>query len=323
MLRRIVVVVAGLLVLLIAVAGVALTWAHVALRNAESPLPELAALSAAPPPGDMPVSISYINTASQPMPRASVLDPSSDPTPQAPYVMSHPSFVLRWADGRILLIDTGMTPEDAIAFGKPVEMLAGAQPTEAHGAVADVLGGHVGHVAGVMFTHLHTDHVGGLQALCAKHSRPLSLPMTHAQTAFTNYTTRPARKLIAGAGCAKVQEIQEGGLQPVPGFAGVSVFAAGGHTPDTQVILAAVNGAGGLRRYAFLGDVVNNIDGINNNVPKPFFYRWFIVPEDNVRLGDLRVLLRQLRDEAGVTLLPAHDQLAIEASGVPRYSEGG
>jgi len=31
-------------------------------------------------------------------------------------------------------------------------------------------------------------------------------------------------------------------------------------------------------------------------------------------------LMRQLRDENGVTLLPAHDQLAIEASGVPKYA---
>lgn len=322
MLRRILVVVAGVLILLIAVAAVALSWAHLALRNAEAPLPELAALSAVPSPGDLPISIAYINTASQPMPRASVLDPSSDPAPQAPFVMSHPSFVLRWADGRILLIDTGMTPEDAVAFGKPMEAIAGAQPTQALGAVADVLGDNVGHVAAVMFTHLHTDHVGGLQALCAKHSQPLSLPMTHAQATLTNYTTRPGRSLIEGAACAKVQEIQEGGLQAVPGFAGVSVFAAGGHTPDTQVILATVNGAGGQRRYAFLGDVVNNIDGVNHNVPKPFFYRWFIVPEDNMRLGELRLLLRRLRDEAAVTLLPAHDQLAIEASGVPKYSGG-
>lgn len=318
MLRRIVVIIVGILVLATGAAAVGLTWAHLSLRREESPLPELTALSA--PPADMPVSIAYINSASQPMPRAAVLDPGSDLAPQEPYVMSHPSFVLRWADRRILLIDTGMTPDDAIAFGKPLEWVAGAQPMQAHGAIADILGKDAAQVAGVMLTHLHTDHVGGLAALCSKRGQPTSLFMTHAQATYTNYTTRPGRKLVEAAGCADVQELPEGGLQPVPGFSGVSVFAAGGHTPDTQVILAWVKGADGARLYALLGDVVNHIDGINHNIPKPFLYRWLMVPEDNTRLGELRVALRRLREEARATLLPAHDQFAIEASGVPAYA---
>jgi glyoxylase-like metal-dependent hydrolase (beta-lactamase superfamily II) len=316
MLRRLGLVISGIVGLFIFVAAIGLTWAHLSLRREQGPLPELAALAAPPAGADLPVSLAYINTASQVMPRSAVLDPGADPSPQAPYVMSHPSFVLRWADGRILLVDIGMTPQEAIEFGKPLEWAAGAEPTQAHRAVADVLADEAARVGGVLFTHLHSDHVGGLPALCARRDQPIPIFMAQAQARYTNYTTRPGREIIAAAGCANQQELPEGGLQPVPGFDGVSLFAGGGHTPDTQVILAWVRSGGGARLHALLGDVVNNIDGINHNIPKPFLYRWFIVPEDNVRLAELRLLLHRLRDESGATLLPAHDQLAVEAAGL-------
>ena len=88
---------------------------------------------------DQPLRVSVINTASQPMARSGVLDAERDPDSAQPYVMSHPSFVLEWADGRILLIDTGMTPEQATAFGKPIQMIRDAQPIEPHQSTADAL----------------------------------------------------------------------------------------------------------------------------------------------------------------------------------------
>ena len=51
-----------------------------------------------------PVGVFAITTAEQQVPRAQVLDPALDPAPDAPYVLGHPSFVLRWADGRLLLV---------------------------------------------------------------------------------------------------------------------------------------------------------------------------------------------------------------------------
>lgn len=318
--KRIFRVLAALLLVVVVIAAAGLAWAHLSLRRAQLPLPDL--LSLAPPTtgSDLPVAISYINTASQPMPRSAVLDPGSDPAPQAAYVMSHPSFVLRWADGRLLLIDAGMTPEAAIEFGKPLEMVAGAEPVEAHASTATVLAGAAARVGGILFTHQHTDHVGGIGELCSGRAGALPVFMTTTQATHANYTTRPGRALIDAAECAQVTPVGSEAISGVPGFTGVSVFAAGGHTPGTQVILAWVATAAGPRLYVFTGDVVNNIDAVNHNISKPFLYRLLVVPEDDTRLAALRVQLRRLRDERGATLLVSHDQLAIEASGIPLYT---
>jgi len=266
------------------------------------------------------VRLSIINTASQEMPRGAVLAAGRDPHPERPYVMSHPSFVLEWADGRMLLVDVGMTPEEAASFGKPLELLADAAPMQTLGSTAARLGADAARVRGVVFTHLHTDHVGGLAALCAAVGHELDVPMTEAQADRPNFTTRPGRKEVDTAGCARVTKLRGGGLMPLPGFPGVWVIAAGGHTPGSQIVLAAVRTGDGVRRYAFTGDTVNNIDGVLDDVPKPFVYRTFLVPESERRQQELRGYLKRLRDEAGFTLLVSHDQRALEASGVPSWA---
>ncbi len=317
--RRILVILVVLIGLAILAAAGGLAWAHISLRSHEGPLPDVLSVPLVAPVTDGPVSLTYINTASQVMPRSAVVDPGSDPSPATRYVMSHPSFVLRWADGRTLLIDAGMTSAAAVEFGRPLEWLAQAEPMQPLVSVADALGTRVAEVGGVLFTHLHTDHVGGLTAICRQRREALPIFMTTTQARYGNYTSAPGRAMIAEAGCARIEELRDDALVSVPGFPGVSVFAAGGHTPDTQVILATVGPGSGARLYAFLGDVVNHVDGINHNISKPFLYRLLVVPEDDSRLAALRLMLRRLRDERAATLLPAHDQLAIEASGLAAY----
>jgi glyoxylase-like metal-dependent hydrolase (beta-lactamase superfamily II) len=317
--RRVARIIGILLLVLVLFLAAGLGWAHVSLRRSEQPLPDLIRLPAPPAGADLPVSITYVNTASQPMPRSTVLDTGADPSPDAEYVMSHPSFVLRWADGRLLLIDAGMTREGAIEFGQPLEMVAGAEPITAHASVAATLGDAAGDVRGIVFTHLHVDHVGGLTELCARRRQPLPVFMSPNQATYGNYTTRPGRALIEEASCARVSTLPQEGVAGLPGLAGVFLFAAGGHTPGTQVILAWVATSGEPRLYAFVGDVVNNIDAINHNISKPFLYRLLVVPENDARLAELRTLLRRLRDERGATILVSHDELSIEAAGLHPY----
>ncbi|MEO8603420.1 MAG: MBL fold metallo-hydrolase [bacterium] len=304
---------------IIVIAAGGLIWAHLSIRQERAPLPTFEAIRAAGAAGgDLPVQLSIVNTASQPMPRGGVLDAGADPHPQAPYVMSHPSFVLQWADGRRLLVDVGMTPEQAVEFGKPIEMLGG-QPTVPHGAVAEQLGEATRQVQGVVFTHMHTDHVGGIGALCTALGRPLPAFMTEAQAQRPNYTTRPGLKALQEASCVQPVGLGNAPLKPVPGFPGVEVIDAGGHTPGSEIILATVQGVDGMHHYAFTGDTVNNLDGILADVPKPLLYRTLLVPEDGTRQGELRVFLKHLQDDLGYTLLVSHDQLALEASGVPAF----
>ena len=110
--------------------------------------------------------------------------------------------------------------------------------------------------------------------------------------------------------------LPEAPLAPLPGFPGVAVIWAAGHTPDAQVVLAAVARDGAPpRRIAFAGDVVNAVDGARFDVPKPSLYRWLVVPEDDGRLGAVRRFLGHL-EQAGFELAPAHDLLHLRSLGL-------
>lgn len=323
MLRRVALILACVLLVAVIGASIVLIGTHIAVRREAAPLPTLDAIAAvanvAAIVNDAPVRVSLLNTASQSMPRRAVLDAGRDPHGDQPYVMSYPAFVLEWKDGRLLLVDAGMTRDGALAFGRPIEWLGGADPIVAHGSVADTLGDAAPRVKGVVFTHLHSDHVGGITELCT-HLNLLHVPMTDAQAERTNYTTRPGLDLLEDADCVRLERVSGGPLLPVPGFPGVFLIDAGGHTPGSQIVIAFVDdGTGTAQRYAFTGDIVNNLDGITYDIAKPFLYRTLVVPESESRQHELRVFLKRLHDEAGFTLLVSHDQLALEAAGLPAW----
>ena len=325
MLKRILLILAGLIIVAVIALAVVLVGAHRAVRREMAPLPQPDAIAAvagvAEIVDDPPMRVSVIHTASQAMSRATVLDPERDPQRDQPYVMSHPAFVLEWKDGRILLVDTGMTRDGARAFGTPLEWVAGADPMVPHHSAAEALGAAAAEVQGVVFTHLHVDHVGGIGELCTRLNR-LRVPMTEAQAERTNFTTRPGLDRLEEAECVRFERVTGGPLFPVAGFPGVFLIDAGGHTPGSQIVLAfARDGDGETHRYAFTGDIVNHIDGVTHDVPKPFLYRLLIVPESEERQHELRVFLKRLHDEAGFELLVSHDQLALEASGIPVWDE--
>jgi glyoxylase-like metal-dependent hydrolase (beta-lactamase superfamily II) len=240
--------------------------------------------------------------------------------------MSHPSFALAWPDGRLLLVDLGMEREAALSFGRPLEWL-GAAPAEFHAGAARTLGPAAARVGAALFTHLHTDHVEGVLALCAaRGGSALAVPQTAAQAELLNHTTRPGRRLLERAGCVAPRRLPSAALAPVEGFGGVGVVDAAGHTPGSQVVLAVVRGEGAPRRLAFTGDVANHVAGIRLDVGKPPAYRWVVVPEWDERLGRVRRWLRHLEQELGFELLVAHDRAQLEALALPSFDslrEGG
>src|SRR6185436_20105893 len=93
------------------------------------------------------------------------------------------------ADGRLLLVDTGMTRNGAIKFGQPLETLMGAGPLTPLKTVADALDKDVSRVKGIIFTHLHLDHVDGVRDLCSRLQTPVKIFMNGGQLdAWTLFT---------------------------------------------------------------------------------------------------------------------------------------
>jgi glyoxylase-like metal-dependent hydrolase (beta-lactamase superfamily II) len=316
-LSRVVRILALALLAFAGMVGAGLGLAHWEIRSLGGPLPTDAAVAGLASAADLPVRISAINTASQPMPRSAVLDAARDPDPAARYVLGHAAFLLEWSDGRKLLVDLGMEPAAALEFGAPAELI-GAEPIVPYPDATVRLGEAVAEgEIGLLLTHLHPDHVQGAGALCAaRGGSEVALFQTAAQAERHNYTTRPGVALLGEAECLRAQRLGDAPLAEVPGFAGVGVVHAAGHTPGSQVVLAAVREPGGVRRVALLGDVVNCADGARHDVPKPFAYRLLMVPESDQRLGELRRWLARLESEQGFELAPTHDELTLTALGL-------
>lgn len=310
----------GALALALAFAAAGLALAHREIRGRDPALPSDTEVLALAEATGGATAIAWHETASQSLPRRQVLDPALDASPDEPYVMSHASFALGWPDGRLLLVDLGMEHEAAVAFSRPLRWVGGGIPIT-FGGPAEALGPATARVAGVLFTHLHTDHVEGALGLCAARSgAALPVFQTAAQAELANYTTRPGRSLLERAGCLSPRRLADAPLAPVPGFPGVGVVDAGGHTPGSQVVLAVLTEAGRTRRLAFTGDVANHVAGIRQNVGKPLLYRTFMVPESEPRLARVRGWLQHLERDLGFELLVAHDHAQLASLALPDFA---
>ncbi|HTO08730.1 MAG TPA: MBL fold metallo-hydrolase [Myxococcota bacterium] len=317
MLRRIVLGLVSLVLAAVLYVAIGLFLAKRAIVRIAPPLPSAEDVMDFDPTADLPVKLSYWNTADQKVPRSAVLEAKLDPNPTAPYVLGLPSFVLEWADGRIFLVDLGMDPAAAKDFGRPSELLIGASPMQTHGSIAEKLGAALERVGGISFTHEHTDHTEGVTELCRLHPGPIPVYLGRLWSEESNYTTRPGLRLLDAAKCLDQRTVEGGPLLGIRGFPGLSFFAAAGHTPGSQVFVAHVRTGDSVKTWILAGDIANNIDGIRHNVPKPRMYSVLLVPEATQRLDTLRRFLQELERDHGATVLVAHDLLALQASGIP------
>jgi glyoxylase-like metal-dependent hydrolase (beta-lactamase superfamily II) len=298
-----------LVLLLLLVASGFLIWAHRGIRRENPPLPDFAALRAMADATDRPVRLSWINTASQLTP------PLEDSTDGQRIV--HPVFVLEWADGRILLVDAGMDAEAARQFGRPMELLLGAEPVEVGRSVSAALGAARERVDGIVFTHMHVDHTEGIALLCANDAPPLPVYMTPAQAERPNYTTRPGRTQVREAPCARIVKLPDTGIGLLPDLPGVGVIRVSGHTPGSQVVVAWVGNP--ARGTVLAGDAVFEMASILDDRPKPLVYRLLITPESEEQLAKVRGWLRSLAVDESFTIIPSHDQGNIAALGIPEF----
>jgi glyoxylase-like metal-dependent hydrolase (beta-lactamase superfamily II) len=246
-----------------------------------------------------PVSLAYINTASQ----VTMLGE-----------LGHPAIVVEWPDGRRFLIDTGMPPEEAQAFGKPMELLGGG-PTMTFGAVDTQLGAAVQSVKGIAFTHLHSDHTAGLPGICAAQAHAATVYQAPLQQQELNYTTEIGMAALDAAACPRAV-LSDAVIKPVPGFPGLVAVSLGGHTPDSTLYAVRVAG----KSWIFSGDITNDRRSLLEDTPKPWWYSALVVPENVARTAELRDWLGSMDQQPGVTVLPAHDVAAMAGAGLQSFN---
>ncbi len=298
--RDVMVYLSGLLLLACIVLFAATIPARWQIQHINPELPDWAALDAALNQPGGPIGLAYINTASQ---KTSLGE------------LGHPAIVIEWPDGRHFLIDSGMPPEEAQAFGKPLELL-GADPTTTFGAVATQLGAAVKSVEGIAFTHLHSDHTAGLPGICAAQTKAASVYQAPLQQQELNYTTEIGLAALDDAVCPRAG-LSEDVIMPVPGFPGLLAVSLGGHTPGSTLYAVRVAG----KTWIFSGDITNDLRSLQEDIPKPWWYSTLVVPENVGRNRDLRAWLKNLDAQPDVAVLPAHDVVAMAAAGLQGLSE--
>ncbi len=278
----------GLIVLVILAAGFVLIPAHLQIRQMDIAIPDLDALrSLAVPDMETPRLVGFVTTAEQ---------------GNGPGTIGHVGILVAWPNGRQLLIDTGMDRESAVAFGKPMESVLGAPPTETYGPIEEQRGDAINDIKGIIFTHLHSDHTQGVTAICAAMAVPATIFQTRQQAEDQNYLTGDGQRSIDNSACNR-SVLADNTLKSIDGFPGIYAIAAGGHTPGSTIV-AVVTESGIV---VFSGDLTNAIANVRNNEGKGWLYSYLIVPENTRLLEQWRLWLKAADESDDFQVFPAHD----------------
>lgn len=288
-----------LLALGVLVLAFILVPSHLQIRDVSPALPTKADLAKLKGNADGPVKISYISTSTQ----------KSDLG-----VIGHSTFVVEWEDGKILLIDLGMDKKVAVEFGELFETVAGADPAVSHGAIANLLGDDLKQVKGVAFTHLHLDHVQGIESICASGVKHITAFHTNDQMTKHNFNTDDPFDMLKNSSCIDQKEVADiGDLSKQ--FPGIGMYPLGGHTPGSTLFAIPV----GNELWLLSGDISNSRSDLIENRGKGLIYSYLFVPEDEARLEKLRLWLSDLDNDANTKVIVSHDANALIESGMDKW----
>lgn len=199
-----------------------------------------------------------------------------------------PAYLVETATERIL-IDTGLNPaaiaDPAGHYGRPDIFKVISR--EQQGSVADQL--DVGTLTKVVLTHLHWDHVGGLQLIPP--SVPIVIQRNEWQAGHAAAAVRRNNFLPPDYADESREPILIDGDHDLLGDGSIELLLTPGHTPGHQSIR--------------IGDLVLGIDvahfasGLDD-------HRFPIFADDHEQQGRSADRLLAMRD-AGLTVIPGHD----------------
>jgi N-acyl homoserine lactone hydrolase len=211
-----------------------------------------------------------------------------------------------------LLIDAGFGSGVAAHVGElPRIARAPYEATRTVSEQLDASGYDRSRLLGVLVTHSHWDHVSGLDGLGV----PIWMNSGERHYAADAPDAKVFRTVSAGR---EIHEYELNGPAylgfpssfDVYGDGSVVVALAGGHTTGSVVIFVTVPSG---QRYAFIGDLTWQLDGIRRRVERPLLLRKLADSDPaQVRQGLLRVIALV----GLMQIVPAHDLSAYD--GIPR-----
>lgn len=304
---------AGLLFVLLA-GLVALAWTFLPLRL-PTPAPFEGVLPAASPPVGMTISAIHTGALAS---RAAFAFRGGAFGEERQFAMT--AILVRHPRGD-LLIDTGFgrdleahiatTPRLAQALTRYTRRTPAGAQLQAHGVEASAL-------AGVVLTHAHWDHVSGLDSLpgvpvwinseerafVREGGERTALIRSFESTNWIDYKFDDGRYF----GFDSSFDVWDDGS--------VVLVPAPGHTPGSVIVFLALPSG---TRYALLGDLVWQFEGITRPAERPWFARRML-GENDAQVRDAIARIAAIhRRYPDIRLVPAHDGRALAA--IPTFPD--
>jgi glyoxylase-like metal-dependent hydrolase (beta-lactamase superfamily II) len=215
---------------------------------------------------------------------------------------------------RDFLIDAGFGSDIAAhVHAQPWYARSPYQETRTASEQLDANGYDRGRLGGVLITHSHWDHVSGLDRLQV----PIWTNAGELRYAAEARDGQVFRTVAEGHEIHRYEFASTPYLgfpssYDVRGDGSVVVALAGGHTTGSVIIFVTLPAG---RRYAFIGDVAWQLEGVRRPAERPLMMRKLAdvdasrVREDLLRVASLTGLMQ---------VIPAHDLTAYD--GIPRLA---